>query len=253
VLPLMDQNPTRRFPILTVVLIAVNVAIFVFQVTKPGDYSLNSQTAFICEWGLVPDHLIHGPGGELPVVIPDAQPGDVTCEEINERHNRFLGLITSQFLHGGWFHLIFNMLFLWVFGNNIEDRLGRLRFLPFYLLCGALAGLVQALVNASEQAPLIGASGAIAGVLGGYIMLFPHARVWTFIPPFFVLPIPAWITLGLWFAFQLLYAGGSTQVGGGVAYFAHIGGFIAGLLLIRPFMAGRAPPTPPPAPVRPVY
>ena len=251
----MDRNPTRRFPILTVVLIALNFAVFGYQLTKPDDLSLGSQTAYICEWGLVPDHMIHG--GEQPLAaagLPPPQPGDVTCEQLNERHNRFLGLITSQFLHAGWAHIIFNMLFLWVFGNNVEDRLGRIRFLPFYLLCGVLAALTQALVSASEQAPLVGASGAIAGVLGGYIMLFPRARVWTWIPPIFVFPIPAWVTLGLWFAFQLFYAAGSTQVGGGVAYFAHIGGFVAGLLLIRPFMAGRPPPEPPRrAPVEPAY
>jgi membrane associated rhomboid family serine protease len=251
VLPLMDKNPTSRFPILTVVLIALNVAVFGYQLTKPDNLNLNSQTAFICEYGLIPDHLING--GTEESLQGFAQPGSVTCEQLNERHNRFLGLITSQFVHAGWAHIIFNMLFLWVFGNNVEDRLGRLRFLPFYLLCGVLAGLVQALASTSDHAPLVGASGAIAGVLGGYIMLFPRARVWTWIPPIFVLPIPAWVTLGLWFAFQLLYAAGSTQVGGGVAYFAHIGGFIAGLLLIRPFMAGRPPPKPPPAPVTPSY
>jgi membrane associated rhomboid family serine protease len=253
VLPLMDQNPTRRFPILTVALILLNVAVFGYQLTKPDDLSLNSQTAFICEWGLVPDHVVNGGEQASVANLPPPVPGDVTCEQLNERHNRFLGLITSQFIHAGWLHIGFNMLFLWVFGNNIEDRLGRLRFLPFYLLCGVLAALAQALATASEHAPLVGASGAIAGILGGYIMLFPRARVWTFIPPFFVLPIPAWVTLGLWFAFQLLYASGSTQVGGGVAYFAHIAGFISGLLLIRPFMAGRAPPTPPRTAVGPVY
>jgi membrane associated rhomboid family serine protease len=255
VLPLKDDNPTRRFPVLTWLLIAVNVAIFIFQFTRPNDDSLSSQTAFICEYGLVPDNLIHGGRDEDPVseFLP-VQPGEVTCAELNEdRGSRFLGLITSQFLHGDWFHLGFNMLFLLVFGNNIEDRLGRLRFLPFYLLCGVLAALTQALVNPSSQAPLIGASGAIAGVLGAYILLFPTARVWTYIAPFFVLPIPAWVTLGLWFLFQLLYAGGSTQAGGGVAYFAHIGGFIAGLLLIRPFLAGREPPAPRGRVVGPVY
>jgi rhomboid family protein len=253
VLPLMDQNPTRRFPILTVALIVINVAVFIFQITKPDDTSLKGQTAFICEYGLVPDNLVHGGQPDLPLGFEPAVPGSVTCAELNEEHGRFLGLITSQFLHGSWLHLIFNMLFLWVFGNNIEDRLGRVRFLPFYLLCGALAALAQALATSSEQAPLIGASGAIAGVLGGYIMLFPHARVWTYIAPIFVLPIPAWVTLGLWFAFQVLYAGGSAQAGGGVAYFAHIGGFIAGLLLIRPFMAGREPPRPRTPALGPVY
>jgi membrane associated rhomboid family serine protease len=225
VLPLMDKNPTRRFPILTVVLIAVNAAIFVFQLTKPGDYSLNSQTAFICEWGLVPDHLIHGPRGELPVVIPDAQPGDVTCEEINERHNRFLGLITSQFLHGGWFHLIFNMLFLWVFGNNIEDRLGPVRYLLFYVTAGVAATFTHVFLQPTSTIPVIGASGAIAGVMGAYLVWFPNAEVLSLL--FIVVArIRAKWWLLIWFASQFLI-----NPNEGVAWAAHVGGFVFGALL----------------------
>ena len=182
-----------------------------------------------------------------------SNPEGLTCGEVNAREPRFLALVTSMFLHGGWFHLLGNMLFLWVFGNNIEDRLGRIRFLPFYLLCGIVAGLGQALADTSSDVPLVGASGAIAGVLGGYILLYPRARVLTlillvFIPIF--LRLPAMVVLGIWFLEQIAFgyfdvnSGGET---GGVAYFAHIGGFLFGLLAIRAF-AGRPPP---PAPRRP--
>ena len=140
------------------------------------------------------------------------------------------------------------MLFLWVFGNNIEDRLGRVRFLPFYLLCGAVAGLSQALADPGSTVPLIGASGAIAGVLGAYLVLYPRVRVWTIVMPFFFLPfrIPAWLWLAIFFALQFLLLGDSaTSGGGGVAYLAHIGGFVAGAALIKPFLVGREEPRPP--------
>ena len=152
-------------------------------------------------------------------------------------------------------HLVFNMLFLWVFGNNIEDRLGRLRFLPFYLLCGALAGLAQARRTPDSPIPLIGASGAISGVLGAYLVLYPRVRIWTVVLPLFFLPfkLPAWLWLGIYFALQFVYLGdAATSGGGGVAYMAHIGGFVAGAVLIRPFLAGGASRPPParPCPAR---
>jgi membrane associated rhomboid family serine protease len=244
VLPLLDVNPTRRVPVLTIGLIAANVAVFLYQLQKPDNNSLSSQTAFQCRWGLVPDHLIHGGAGPM-------NPAGTTCQQLNAEHDRYLELFTSQFLHASWFHLLGNMLFLWVFGNNVEDRLGRIRFLPFYAVCGAIAGLTQSLVAPSEHFPLIGASGAIAGVLGAYIVLYPRAQVWTIIFPFFFLPfrVPAFIVLGLWFLFQFLYAGGQSQEGGGVAYWAHVGGFVAGAALIIPFLVGRR--RPPPAPPKP--
>ena len=148
------------------------------------------------------------------------------------------------------------MLFLWVFGNNIEDRLGRVRFLPFYLLCGAIAGLSQAFADPDSTVPLIGASGAISGVLGGYLVLYPRVRVWTIVMPFFFLPfrIPAWLWLVIYFALQFLFLGDSATSGdGGTAYLAHIGGFVAGAALIKPFIWGREEPRPPAPAIGPVY
>ena len=245
-IPLKDENPTRRPPILTIGLIVACTLVFLFQLSKPDDLSLDSQQAFICEYGLVADHTLGG--GD-----PRAEDG---CLLLNQEHDRALGVITSQFLHADWLHLIFNMLFLWVFGNNIEDRLGRVRFLPFYLLCGALAGLSQAFADPDSAVPLIGASGAISGILGAYLVLYPQVRVWTVVMPFFFLPfrIPAWLWLAIYFALQFLFLGDSaTSGGGGVAYLAHIGGFVAGAALIKPFILGRdEPPSPSPA-IGPVY
>jgi membrane associated rhomboid family serine protease len=252
VIPIKDDNPTHRTPVLTIGLIVACVLVFLFQAQKPDDASLEGQQAFACEYGLVADHLVNGEDRREP---SGRDGGLATCQGLNQEHNRFLGLFTSQFLHGGWLHLAGNMLFLWVFGNNIEDRLGRLRFLPFYLLCGALAGLAQVATDPSGDIPLIGASGAISGVLGAYLVLYPRVLVWTVVPPFFFLPfrVPAWMWLGIYFALQFLYLGDESTVGGGgVAYFAHIGGFAAGAALITPFGAGREPPARSPA-VGPVY
>lgn len=238
-IPLKDVNPTRRPAILTIGLIVACVLVFAFQSAKPDDGSLGSRQAFICEYGLVSDHLLGG-----------TDPAADTCQLLNQRQDRAVGLLTSQFLHADVLHLVFNMLFLWVFGNNIEDRLGRLRFLPFFLICGALAGLAQALSDPGSAVPLIGASGAISGVLGAYLVLYPKVRVWTVVLPFFFLPfkLPAWLWLVIYFALQFVYLGDSaTSGGGGVAYMAHIGGFVAGAALIRPFLVGRDE-GPPPAP-----
>jgi rhomboid family protein len=238
VIPLTDVNPTRRPAVLTIGLIVVCALVFAYQQTKPDDGSLHGRQAFVCEYGLVADHLVNG-----------ADPAADPCQELNQRQDRVTGLVTSQFLHADVLHVAFNMLFLWVFGNNIEDRLGRLRFLPFYLLCGIVAGLAQALVDPSSTVPLIGASGAISGILGAYLVLFPRVRVWTVVLPFFFLPfkLPAWIWLAIYFALQFVYLGGSSTAGGDddVAYMAHIGGFVAGVVLIRPFLAGRRQPPPP--------
>jgi membrane associated rhomboid family serine protease len=245
VIPLKDVNPTRRTPVLTIGLIVACALVFAFQSAKPDDGTLQGRQAFICEWGLVADNL-----------TGDADPQGDACQEINLRQDSWLTLFTSQFLHADLLHLGFNMLFLWVFGNNIEDRLGRIRFLPFYLACGALAGLAQALGDPGSPIPLIGASGAISGVLGAYLVLFPRVGVWTVVLPLVFLPfrLPAWLWLAIYFALQFLYLGDSaTSGGGGVAYLAHIGGFIAGALLIRPFCVGRRPPPPPRPAIGPVY
>jgi membrane associated rhomboid family serine protease len=246
VIPLKDDNPTRRPPILTIGLIVACTLVFLYQQSKPDDLSFHGQQAFICEYGLVAEHTVNG--GD-----PRTLDG---CLLLNQEHDRALGPITSQFLHAGWLHLIFNMLFLWVFGNNIEDRLGRVRFLPFYLLCGALAGLAEALADPGGTVPLIGASGAIAGVLGAYLVLYPRVRVWTIVMPFFFLPfrVPAWLWLVIFFALQFLFLGDSASSGGGsVAYVAHIGGFVAGAALIKPFLLGREEPRPPAPAIGPLY
>lgn len=234
-LPLKDDNPTRRFPVLTVVLIALNVLVFVYQSNKPNPQTFQtiaelqaSQTGFVCEFATVPDRVLDGEA-----------PQDDACVNLNREQARFTGLVTHQFIHAGWLHLLGNMLFLWVFGNNIEDRLGRLRFVPFFLLCGILAALGQAMTDPSSAVPLIGASGAISGVLGAYILLFPHARVLSLVG-IIPLKLPAWLVLGVYIAFQFVYVSGQAQEGeGGVAYWAHIVGFIAGLALILPFLTGR--------------
>jgi len=245
VIPLKDDNPTHRLPVLTIALILACVGVFLYQLSLPDDASLGSEVAFTCEYGMVADHTLNGadPSAELSRLAVDG--GTVTCQSLNQEHNRFLGLISYQFLHADWLHLLGNMLFLWVFGNNIEDRLGRLRFIPFYLLCGVAAALGQAFVDPSTDVPLIGASGAIAGMLGAYILLFPRAGVWTLVAFVIPLKVPAWLWIGIYFALQFLYLGGSaTSAGGGVAYMAHIAGFVAGFVLVRPFATGRDDPPP---------
>lgn len=236
-IPLKDVNPTRRRAVLTIGLIIACTLVFAYQSAKPGDGAAGSREAFICEYGMVADHVVNG---------ADADAG--ACQELNQQHDRLTGLVTSQFLHGDVLHLVFNMLFLWVFGNNIEDRMGRLRFLPFFLICGIAAALAQALTDPDSAIPLIGASGAISGVLGAYLVLYPRIRIWTVVIPFVFLPftLPAWTWLAIYFGLQFLYLGGSATPGdGGVAYMAHIGGFVAGAVLAKPFLWGRAEPGPP--------
>jgi len=243
-IPIYDDIRTRRRPVLTIGLILACVLVFLYQQTLPDDGSLVSSQAFACEWGMVPAHTLEGADPALDI---DRAGADLTCEGVSQQHNRLIGLFTSQFLHGDWLHLLGNMLFLWVFGNNVEDRLGRLRFLPFYLLCGVLAALVQGITEPSSGLPLIGASGAIAGIIGAYLLLHPRAGVWTLVAMIIPVKIPAWLWGILYFGLQFLALGDASQPeGGGVAYWAHIGGLVAGLLLIRPFMTGRDDGGPPP-------
>jgi len=207
VIPLRDRNPTRSTPIVTYLLIGINVAVFAFQMSL----SPNGETAFVSQYGMVPLTLAH-------------------------RH--FVTLLTSMFLHGGFLHLLFNMWSLAIFGDNVEDRLGKLRYLLFYLASGLFAALAQFAVDRHGAVPMVGASGAIAGVLAAYVRLYPHARVVTLIPLlifFFVREIPASLFILFWFLLQLLSGVGSLggASSGGVAVFAHIGGFVAGLWLIR--------------------
>ena len=226
-IPLKDYNPTRSFPFLSVALIVLNVAVFI-QDRLTGHYEqmlietgqgVVATTQFVGgltkQFALVPAVLMTHPLFEWPMVL------------------------TSMFLHGNWLHIGSNMLYLWVFGNNIEDTLGRVRFLFFYVACGVIAALAQVLSAPASTIPMVGASGAVAGVMGGYLLLFPHARVLTLLPIFIfftTIEVPAFIIIGYWAFIQFANAywlgGGEMLRGGGVAYFAHMGGFVSGIILI---------------------
>ena len=231
-LPLRDANPTRQTPVITFALILACFVSFAYELGL-GASSEAELSGFIGRWGLVPGDLTAAWGR-----------GDLVSSET-------LTLFTSQFLHGGWLHILGNMLYLWIFGNNIEDRFGRLRFLAFYLGGGALAGLAQVAIDPSSTVPTIGASGSVAAVLGAYLVLFPRARITTliFLGFFYqLITVPAIIVLGFWFVLQLIDGFASLGVesgaiGGGVAFFAHIGGFVAGALLGRLLVRGSGPPT----------
>jgi membrane associated rhomboid family serine protease len=227
-IPIRDSIPSRTTPYVSYTIIGVCVLVHIAQqLTRFGDGS------FLLDWALVPSHLIN-PAAWM-------QYGPVRV---------FGSLLTSQFLHGDFLHLGFNMLFLWVFGDNVEDRLGHARYLVFYLLCGVIAGLAQSLLSWFPNVPMLGASGAIAGVLGAYFVLFRTAWVRSlvifFIIPFFI-EIPALIFIGLWFILQsvnALYSLGPAPAGGnvGVAFGAHVAGFIAGILLLKVLLPGRRHP-----------
>ena len=238
--PLRDNIPTERFPVLTVALIVANV--LVYLLFQRGGISLGDPSAVeyqcrVIEWGAIPDELTGGP-----------QVGDPACGAPPD--NTPLTAFSSMFMHGGLLHLGGNMLFLWIFGNNVEDRMGRVRFILFYLLGGLAALGAQVAIDPGSTIPTIGASGAVAGVLGGYLLLYPRSRVLTvffLVVIFFLREIPALIVLGFWFLQQVLFgyfdlAQPAGSDGGGVAYFAHIGGFVFGLLAVRLFVLGRAKP-----------
>jgi membrane associated rhomboid family serine protease len=228
VIPLRDVNPTRRTPVVTIALIVACLAVFAYELgleSGPGDSAL---THFMTRYGVVPARVTAAlDHGEL--LSPAALP-----------------LVTSQFIHGGWLHLLGNMLYLWIFGNNVEDRMGRLPFLLLYLGGGVVAALTQVAVDPTSRIPLVGASGAISAALGAYLVFFPSARVLTavFLGFFYQLvELPAFVLLGFWFVLQLvdgiLSLGASSAVGGGVAFFAHVGGFLMGMavaLLWRPLV-----------------
>ena len=220
-LPLSDHNPRRTFPVVTLVIIVLNVLMFLWELSLgPELQKAIMNVAFIPRRFWVPGFL-----------VPNIET-----------------IFISMFLHGGFLHIGANMLYLWIFGDNIEDRLGHVRYTIFYFLCGVLAALTHAFANPSSAMPAIGASGAIAGVLGAYLILFPRARVTTVIPIFvfvMVRELPAVVLLGLWFVLQLFSGVGSLNIRdaqdvGGVAYFAHIGGFVAGMILIV-LMGGTRP------------
>jgi membrane associated rhomboid family serine protease len=227
-IPLRDANPTRRTPVVTLAFIVACFVVFAWELglQATSEASLN---AFVTEWGVVPAELLAAWGA-----------GQFLSQETAT-------LITSQFLHGGWLHLLGNMLYLWIFGNNIEDRLGRVLFVLFYLGGGVVAGLTQTAIDPDSNIPLIGASGAIAATLGAYFVLFPGARITTlvFLGFFYqLIEVPAIIVLGFWFLLQLLDGIGSLgmEAGAGVAFFAHIGGFVGGAVVAwLMIVVGRVP------------
>jgi membrane associated rhomboid family serine protease len=215
-IPLRDDNPTEIKPYVTIGFIVACVLVYLNQASLPDRYL----EAFIYKYGAIPA-VVFG-HADLPnelIAVP-----------------AFGTLFTSMFLHGGWMHLIGNMLYLWIFGNNIEDVMGHGKFIVFYVVCGILAALCHAIIDTNSVVPMVGASGAISGVLGAYLLIYPRAQVLVLIPLGFFTTwqyIPAWIVLGLWFLIQLLSGGMSIgSEGVGVAFFAHIGGFIAGMALI---------------------
>jgi membrane associated rhomboid family serine protease len=220
--PIGDENEHSGIAVVTVALIALNVVAFLVEINRPE----HAVQAFIFSWGVVPRE--YSLGGDLPPYIP--LPFWST-------------LFTSMFLHGGWGHLGGNMLFMWIFGDNIENRLGHLRFLVFYLACGVAASFAHIFFNAGSSMPAVGASGAISGVLGGYLLMFPRNRVYV-LTWGGVIGVPAIFMLGLWIVTQFVNGVGSIAVtdetaGGGVAYMAHVGGFVAGLVLAPLFAIGR--------------
>lgn len=227
--PLRDENPTELTPYFTLALIALNVIVWVY--IQGAGFDDNALYASVCRYGMIPAELTGQTEGYMGVEIA---PG-VPCPFGGLRWSTIL---TSTFLHGSWLHLIGNMWFLWVFGNNIEDSMGHLRYLVFYLVTGTAAALAHLWTAAASPVPTIGASGAVSGVMGAYLVLYPRVRVQTlFIILIFIriLPVPAWLVLGQWFLLQFLYGAAMPSTGGGVAFWAHVGGFVAGVLLIKFF------------------
>jgi membrane associated rhomboid family serine protease len=219
-IPLRDKNPTHRIPFVNVSIILANVAVFIYELSL-GERELER---FFLQFGVVPQYVttaLYSFDVGLATILP---------------------LFSSMFLHGGWLHLGGNMLYLWVFGDNVEDKLGHGRYLLFYVLTGLAASFAHIAIDPLSEIPTVGASGAISGVLGAYLLMFPGARVVTLIPVFMFLQVaelPALVVLGLWFVLQffngLASLGYETAGMGGVAWWAHIGGFVAGLILVKPF------------------
>jgi membrane associated rhomboid family serine protease len=226
-IPIKDYNPTRRFAILTMLILVANVLIFIKD-RLTGHYE-----KVLVETGhglMAVNHFVGGLSERFALV-----PAQLTAHPLFE----WPTLFTSMFLHGNWLHIGSNMLYLWIFGNNIEDTLGRGRFILFYFACGLAAGIAQVLSAPSSPVPMVGASGAVAGILGAYLVLYPRARILTLVPIFiifFTIEVPAFFIIGYWALIQFANAywlgGGEMMRQGGVAYFAHLGGFVAGVVLI---------------------
>jgi membrane associated rhomboid family serine protease len=234
IFPLSDENPTLRTPVMTWLILGAMFAVwFTLQGGGLDPYTL---AASVCDFGMVPGELTHK--ARLGLAVPMG-PG-LECVVDNSAINKFTPL-TSMFLHGGWGHILGNALFFWVFGNNIEDSMGPGRFLCFYLLCGLIAAATHIFVQPASPVPTVGASGAISGVLGAYLVLYPRVRVNTLVF-FFVVSLPAWLLLIWWFGVQVLTAYMTplrADVSSGVAVWAHIGGFVSGMVLVKVFQNPR--------------
>jgi len=232
VFPLRDENPTILTPVITILLVVLNVAVWIL--VQGGGVSMDVLADSVCRYGAIHAEITGSAAGYTSVELG---PG-ITCQLGGLT---FSAVFTSMFLHGGWLHLIGNMWFLWIFGNNIEDSMGHLRFLLFYLLCGVLAAGAHILSQPQSGIPTVGASGAISGVMGAYLLLYPRVRIYTlfFIIIFIrIVPVPAWAILLWWFVIQVL-SGSVAMTGAGVAFWAHVGGFVAGVLLVKPFENGQ--------------
>jgi membrane associated rhomboid family serine protease len=231
VIPYHDENATARTAVVTLIIIGLCVLVWLFVQGAGATLPL---AASVCNLGLIPGELT----GLVPAGARFPMGEGLLC--LTDPGPQYSHVFTSMFLHGSWMHLIGNMWFLWLFGNNIEDSMTRPRFVVFYLLCGVAAALLQVVLEPSSAIPMVGASGAISGVMGAYLVLYPRARVFTLVPLGFFLTsiaLPAWVMLIYWMVLQLL--GGLTAIGGeqtgGVAFWAHVGGFLAGVLLVKPF------------------
>jgi len=234
--PISDDNPTLRTPVMTYLLLGIIV--FVWLYFQGAGLNTDALVVSVCNWGMVPGELT----GRAPLGFGVPLSETAACVIDNAPTNIYTP-VTSMFLHGGWGHIIGNCLFFWVFGNNVEDSMGRLRFLVFYLLCGLVAAGAHVLIDPASPVPTVGASGAISGILGAYLVLYPRVRVNLLVIIIFLIrifPVPAWLVLIYWFGLQLLT--GLPQLtslrpdaSGGVAVWAHIGGFVAGVVLIKLF------------------
>jgi membrane associated rhomboid family serine protease len=231
VFPYHDENETQRTPIVTILLIALSVAVWLLV---QGAGSALPLAESVCNLGLIPGELTASVAPGTAFEMGDG----LVC--LTDPGRPFANVLTSMFLHGSWMHLLGNMWFLWLFGNNIEDSMTRPRFAAFYLLCGLAAALAQVAAEPASNIPMVGASGAISGVMGAYLVLFPRVRVFTLVPLGFFftnIALPAWVMLIYWMVLQFL--GGITSVvgeqKGGVAFWAHVGGFLAGIVLVKVF------------------
>jgi membrane associated rhomboid family serine protease len=229
-LPISDENPRERFPVVTTAIIVVNVLVWLYELQHGVPLST-------LDYGAIPGWLIHH--------VRDGQIA-IGHGEVVRLHQEVpwpWTVLTAMFMHGSWLHIIGNMWFLWIFGDNLEDRMGPIRYIIFYLLCGVIAAAAQIFTTPDSTIPMVGASGAIAGVLGGYILLYPRARVrclWILIIIITTIRLPAWLLLGIWFLSQFAVPSES-----GIAAMAHIGGFIAGLLLVKIFVRSNDADRPP--------